>query len=196
MILERHVLSGCSGGGKSTLLTALADRGYDIVPEPGRQIVREQLEKGGDALPWLDARAFAECVIERAVAAFDAVESNPAPVFFDRSFLDAISFLEDRIGDLPRVLHDLIRERRYSERIFMVPPWREIFVNDSERQLGFEDAVAEYGRLLETLPGFGYVPVVVPKAPIDERVDFVLDAIAEFDRPGSAARPPAPRSFP
>ena len=37
------VVSGCSGGGKSTLLAELALRGYAVFPEPGRQIVKEQL---------------------------------------------------------------------------------------------------------------------------------------------------------
>lgn len=30
------VISGCSGGGKSTLLSELAARGYHVVHEPGR----------------------------------------------------------------------------------------------------------------------------------------------------------------
>jgi predicted ATPase len=38
------VISGCSGGGKSTLLAELAQRGYGVVEEPGRRIVREELD--------------------------------------------------------------------------------------------------------------------------------------------------------
>jgi hypothetical protein len=37
------VVSGCSGGGKSTLLVEMMRRGYQVYPEPGRQIVKEQL---------------------------------------------------------------------------------------------------------------------------------------------------------
>jgi predicted ATPase len=38
--LDRFVvISGCSGGGKSTLLAELARRGYRTVEEPGRRIV-------------------------------------------------------------------------------------------------------------------------------------------------------------
>ena len=32
------VISGCSGGGKSTLLSELGRRGYGTVEEPGRRI--------------------------------------------------------------------------------------------------------------------------------------------------------------
>ncbi len=45
------VLSGCSGGGKSSLLAELGRRGFATYEEPGRQVVKEQLLIGGDALP-------------------------------------------------------------------------------------------------------------------------------------------------
>jgi predicted ATPase len=41
---ERFVLiSGCSGGGKSTLLSALYDKSFATLPEPGRTTVQEKL---------------------------------------------------------------------------------------------------------------------------------------------------------
>jgi len=45
------VITGCSGGGKSTLLAELGRRGHRVFPEAGRQIVREQDWIGGDARP-------------------------------------------------------------------------------------------------------------------------------------------------
>lgn len=45
------VISGCSSGGKSTLLSELKGRGYTIVSEVGREIVQEQLAKGGHITP-------------------------------------------------------------------------------------------------------------------------------------------------
>jgi predicted ATPase len=36
------VISGCSGGGKSTLVAELARRGYASVEEPGRRIVEDE----------------------------------------------------------------------------------------------------------------------------------------------------------
>lgn len=48
------VLSGCSGGGKSTLIAEVARRGYRTFPEPGRLIVREQATLERPAFPWTD----------------------------------------------------------------------------------------------------------------------------------------------
>jgi predicted ATPase len=51
------VIPGCSGGGKSVLLAELGRRGYAVVEEPGRRIVREGMEGEGSALPWVDTAA-------------------------------------------------------------------------------------------------------------------------------------------
>ena len=62
------VISGCSSGGKSTLLTELLQRGYATVEEPGRRIVREELLGAGRALPWVDEIAFARRTVALALA--------------------------------------------------------------------------------------------------------------------------------
>jgi predicted ATPase len=60
------VISGCSGGGKSSLLEELGRCGYATVEEPGRRIVKEELRSGGTALPWTDGVAFARRCIALA----------------------------------------------------------------------------------------------------------------------------------
>lgn len=40
------------------MLTELGRRGYATVGEPGRRVVREELERDGSALPWTDLAAF------------------------------------------------------------------------------------------------------------------------------------------
>jgi len=45
------VISGCSGGGKSSLLAELARRDFATIEEPGRRVVREELASDGEAVP-------------------------------------------------------------------------------------------------------------------------------------------------
>jgi predicted ATPase len=61
------VMSGCSGGGKSTLLEELRHRGHAVVEEPGRRVVAEEIARGSDALPWTNLAAFARRAIEVAL---------------------------------------------------------------------------------------------------------------------------------
>jgi predicted ATPase len=75
------VISGCSSGGKSTLLAELSQRGHAVVAEPGRRIVQEELQCGGPALPWVDAAAFARRAIEMAIADRERARSLSGWVF-------------------------------------------------------------------------------------------------------------------
>lgn len=170
------VLSGCSGGGKSTLLAELARRGYAVVEEPGRRIVRDELSRGGTALPWSDAPAFIDRAIEMALDDRRAAEGHAGWVFFDRGLIDAISALEDMSGE--PALAEYGSLHRYHATVFLTPPWPEIYENDAERRHGFEQAKAEYSRLVRDYARLGYQTIEVPKRPVGERADFVLSRLA------------------
>jgi predicted ATPase len=169
------LITGCSGGGKSTLLAELAARGCAVVEEPGRRIVRAELAAGGRALPWVDAAAFAERAIHTALADRRAAASRAGWVFFDRGLIDAASALETLTGR--PVLRRLGAAHPYHRRVVLAPPWPEIFEGDAERRHGFEDGLAEYRRLEAALAALGYEVLALPRASVAERADFVLAAL-------------------
>lgn len=114
-------ISGCSGGGKSTLLGALAERGFTVAEEPGRRIVAEQRAAGReDALPWIDPIRFAQRAIEIALADREAARNAAGWVFFDRGLVDAAAALEYATGE-PQ-LERLCRDHRYHRTVFLTPP--------------------------------------------------------------------------
>jgi predicted ATPase len=169
------VISGCSGGGKSTLLAELAQRGYATVDEPGRRVVEQELQSGGDALPWLDPAAFARRALELAIADRAACRAQ-GWVFFDRSVVDAAAAIEHVTGEI--ALEALGRAYRYNECVFLAPPWPEIYATDGARRHGVAEAIAEYQRLATAYPGLGYEVMTLPKTCVAERADFVLATLA------------------
>jgi predicted ATPase len=170
------VISGCSGGGKSTLLAELARRGYGIVEEPGRRIVQEELARNGSALPWIDAAAFARRAIDMALADREAAQALRGWVFFDRGLIDAASALEHVTGEA--VVDRLGQQHRYHRRAFFTPPWPEIYATDPERRHHLDAALAEYDRLSHVYPALGYEVITLPKVGVHERADLVLRALA------------------
>jgi predicted ATPase len=160
------VISGCSGGGKSTLLAELARRGHTVVEEPGRRIVREGV------LPWVDGAAFARRAVAMALEDRAAAVGREGWVFFDRGLVDAAAAREHATGET--VLEPLGRAHRYHRRVFLAPPWPEIYVNDPERPHGFEAARAEYERLLTAYEGLDYEVSILPKVDVAARADFVV----------------------
>jgi predicted ATPase len=169
------VISGCSGGGKSTLLSELAGRGFMTVEEPGRRIIKDERANGGNALPWIDMTAFAHRALDLAIADRIAVEGKFGPIFFDRGWVDAVGALEHFAGE---PAEETARTAPpYHPVVFMAPPWPEIYAGDSERKHGFDDAVAEYDRLMQLYPRLGYTPALLPKIAVRDRADFILTAL-------------------
>jgi predicted ATPase len=174
------VISGCSGGGKSTLPAELGRRGHSVVEEPGRRIVIEEMNAKGAALPWVDAAAFARRAITMALANLTSAAASSGWVFFDRSLVDAAAALQDLTGE--PVLAALGRTHRYHRHVFLAPPWTEIYATDLERRHSLEAAVAEYFRLREVYPVYpslGYQVSILPKIGVAERADFVLSTLEE-----------------
>jgi len=174
------VISGCSGSGKSTLLGELSRRGYSVVEEPGRRIVLEEIEHEGTALPWVDMAAFLRRAVTMSLADRVFASTLKGWVFFDRGLIDAAAGLQYLTGEA--VVVTLGQKHPFYQRVFLAPPWPEIYTTDPERRHGFDFAVAEYSRLLEIYPALGYEVVILPKIEVTERADFVLDALAESER--------------
>jgi predicted ATPase len=164
------VISGCSGGGKTTLLSELHRRGFATVEEPGRRIVSEELRGDGAALPWVDGRAFARRAIAMALSDIAAVSTHGGWVFFDRGLIDAAIALA-HLGGAP--VHASIGIHRFFRHVFLTPPWREIYVNDDERPHGFTEAVEEYERLCAAYPSLGYEAIELPRISVAARADFI-----------------------
>jgi predicted ATPase len=167
------VLSGCSGGGKSTLLEELKRRGYGAMPEPGRLVVQEELACGGDGLPWANATRFIEHCAVKSMAFYDEALAIEGPVFFDRSPIDHDAGMTRHGLPFPQALTDALAYCRYHSTVFFTPPWEEIFTNDAERRHSFASAVAEYEGLLRTYPERGFRVVELPCHTVSERADFI-----------------------
>jgi len=169
------IISGCSGGGKSSILSELKCRGHNVVEEPGRRIIVEELKGGGTALPWSDLAAFAQRAItmslyDRAIAA-----ETQGLVFFDRGLIDAAAALQHASGTQVLTTYAL---ERYNRRVFVTPPWPEIYVNDADRRHTFHEAVAEHERLLAAFATLDYTVEVLPKVDIVKRAEIILEYFA------------------
>ena len=171
------VISGCSGGGKSTLLEELARRGYTVFEEPGRRIVNAGLQSQGIALPWSNPHAFLRRAADLALTDKAAIDEPDDWVFFDRGLVDAASGLQHLTGDNTAI--ELASTHRYHHRVFMAPPWPEIYVQDEERRHSIESAMAEYERLMHIYPALGYHVHVIPKTSVAERADHVLRVLGQ-----------------
>ncbi len=165
-----YVITGASGGGKSTLIAALSELGHSTFPEAALAIMREQKECGGNILPSGDRTVFMEAVLARSIEDYEKAKTLQAPVFFDRGIPEWSRFLcsgKERC-------HEATTRYRYATTVFVAEPWPEIYVCDHERAHSFERAARSYLPTISAYVEAGYEVCVIPKASVQERVAFIL----------------------
>ena len=171
MSADRFVMiSGCSGGGKSTLIEELAWRGHAVVREPGRRIIADVREGRGGALPWDDPAGFSRHAIAMSVADH---ESAHGLTFFDRGVVDAAVALLATAGG---AADDLVSRYRY-DRLFLAPPWPEIYEQDDDRRHSLAKALSDYDRVERAYLDAGYDPIILPRDTVAARADFVIESL-------------------
>ena len=127
------VLTGGPGSGKSTLIDALERSGFARSIEAGRAIIQDQVAIGGQALPWGDRLAFAELMLCREMRSHHMARAQTGPVFFDRGVPDVMGYLRPLGLKVPPHMERAAEVFRYNRRVFIAPPWPEIFRQDGER---------------------------------------------------------------
>jgi len=173
------VLTGGPGVGKTTLLKELQQLGFSVVPEDARRIIREQMEMNGDGLPWKNKRHYAELMLAASCSGYSEQlrKDQTRYVFFDRGIPDTLAYIAMEglaIGE------DCLREarlKRYHKKVFILPPWAEIYANDNERKQTWQEAENTFKIMKETYTKLGYETIEVPKTTVFDRAQFILKVL-------------------
>jgi predicted ATPase len=171
------IITGGPGSGKSALVDALSQEGIYTMPEAGRVIIQDQVAIGGKALPWSDRRAFADLMLSWELRSYREALRLNGPVIFDRGIPDVLGYLRLSNLSIPAHVERAAQVFRYHRRVFIAPPWAEIFKTDSERKQSFEEARATHEAMVESYSRLGYDLTQLPLDSVQERVRFVLGAI-------------------
>jgi predicted ATPase len=168
------VLTGPPGSGKTPIVRELMALGFTGVAEPAREVIAEQRAIGGDSVYDTNPRLFLNLMLSRAVADLRRMTGAPGPVFFDRGIPDLIGYAE--LFGLDASDAAIVADvHRYSDLVFVLPSWPEIYVTDSERRMTFEAAKAFGERVRSIYVELGYSVVDVPCDTVVARAQFILD---------------------
>lgn len=171
------VITGGPGVGKTTLLEQLQQRGYRCVPEVAREIIREQITRNGDALPWGNIPAYTRLMLTRSVDSYRENIPEEGILFFDRGIPDTLAYTHLTRQTIFPELQQASARYLYNSQVFILPPWAEIYHTDTERKQTYQEAVDTYNIMYSTYESLGYTLTIVPKATPEERAEFVLQQI-------------------
>src|SRR5262249_54911092 len=176
--MSRIVITGGPGAGKTTLLLALQARGYTIVGDSARAIIQERRRRGLSPRP--NAYEFVHETLRMDIENFVHHAATPGHVFFDRSVLDALCGLDLVTPLNESELSMWLSKYQYCSKVFLLPPWKAIYVNDAERDHTFEHAESVNSITQEWYRRCRYQLIEVPKASVAERCTYVLQALANI----------------
>jgi len=174
---EIIVITGGPGTGKTTIIDQLIEQGHTCYPEISRAITLEAKKEGFEQLFLEKPLLFSELLLEgRKKQLQSAIIESAETVFLDRGIPDILAYMH-YIGDsYPSFFDQACKDFTYS-KVFVLPPWKEIYISDEARYENFEQATLIFNHLKETYQTYGYQLIEVPKGSIQERVNYILNEL-------------------
>lgn len=145
--------------------------------EISREVTRKAQEEGIEQLFLINPILFSEKLLEGRLAQFEAAEECSAEtLFYDRGMPDVTAYMDFVQTHYPVNFEDTCLENKY-DVVFVLPPWKEIYIQDNERYESFEQAENLFQFLKEGYKKYGYEVYEVPTASIQSRVEYILDVV-------------------
>ncbi|HID4046797.1 TPA: AAA family ATPase [Pluralibacter gergoviae] len=174
----RTIITGGPGAGKTTLIEALAQRGFAVSDESGRAVIRAQMSIGGCGVPWRNPQRFAGLMLARDIRAWHRSSGASAPVFYDRGIPDIAGYLTLCGYPIPPRLTEAISRYRYATDVIILPPWRDVYAQDNERKQSWQEAVETWKAMAATYEQHGYRLTTLPPAPPAARAAQAMEIIS------------------
>lgn len=147
----RVIVTGGPGVGKTTMLRELGALGCTVVEESAREVIRERLGRGQTPRP--EPREFAAELMRRDRAKYQNTHGERSPVFFDRCLVESVAMAHEAGLLSGSQVAAASRDLKFWPLVFVLPPWREIYANDAEREHPFEHCQAVHAALVRWSAG-------------------------------------------
>lgn len=173
------VITGGPGFGKTALINELRLKGYLCSGEFARDTIEKQQRIGGELLPWKKPKQFQEEILRLRKDFYESVPDQTL-AFADRGIPDQLAFAHYKGFGVPQILKASAEKYRYAQKVFVTPPWPEIFVNDSIRSETYDEATFIHQSVLDIYHQLDYQIIELPLFSVNERLAFILQIIKTY----------------
>lgn len=173
---KKVIITGAAGTGKTTLIDALRERGFNCLEEVSRNWINRQLSIQGDAVPWNNVKAFSDGCLKES---YRVLEEEDEAAFCDRSPLDYHVHLLVRNETLDAATKTIPIQSQFETVVFYCPVWEAIYKQEPQRPEPFEHQLNVDKVTRWVYRDAKFELVEVPKVSVSERVSFVLHHLGE-----------------
>ena len=184
MNTKRIVITGGPATGKTAIIDYLRSNGFVCFEEVIRKLTAAAKDSGdikeihSNPIALVsDSEKFNHTLIKLRIDDFLASEHlDTNSYFFDRGMPDVLAYMSYFNQPIKKELVDICKKYIY-DKMFLLPPWEDIFTDDEERFETFDQATDIYHHLRDTYKSFGYKVIEVPFGTIEDRAQFILKGI-------------------
>ncbi|WP_103068622.1 AAA family ATPase [Aquimarina sediminis] len=184
MISKRILITGGPGTGKTSIINKLEEGNFFCFHEIIRSMTQEAL-KSNDSTTIVsnpivsvsDPYHFNLQILNGRIDQFEeGASQNDHLLFYDRGIPDVLAYMNYFDQPIDDYFINACKKHIY-DQVFLLPPWKEIYISDGERYESYEQATEIHHSLLDIYRQFGYNCFEVPFGSIEERYDFIIKNI-------------------
>ncbi|NNF18380.1 MAG: ATP-binding protein [Flavobacteriaceae bacterium] len=181
---KKIVITGAPGTGKSSVIDQLEEWGYFCFHEIIRTMTLEAKKSGKNSKQITNPLAFVDDPYQfnlqllkgRLTHYQEGSALDHELVFFDRGIPDVLAYMDYFGQEYDKHFLQTASNHRY-DTVFLLPPWKEIYVTDNERLETFDEAVALHHALQDRYQALGYDTRIVPEGTVEERTELILETL-------------------
>ncbi len=181
---QKIVITGAPGTGKTSIINKLEEDRFFCYHEIIRDFTFEAKQNSdadtfkSNPLTFVkDPFEFNTKILNGRIDQYLASHKNENNlVFFDRAIPDVLAYMDFFKQEYTAPFTKACEEHVYT-KIFILPPWEEIYISDNERLESFEEAKQIHYHLEDTYRRYNYDIEMVPFGKVEDRVAFVLNSI-------------------
>jgi predicted ATPase len=177
--MQRFILTGAPGSGKTAILRQLELDGFGVVEEAATDVIALRQSQGiGE--PWMQARFIDDVAdlqvqrMERASRAPDAIQFHDRSVVCTQALARYLEIPEP--ARLTQALEQIVQEQLFEKTVFFVSAFGFV-TSTAARRISFEEAV-RFGQMHEdAYRALGFELVFVSPGSVHDRAAAMLAAV-------------------
>jgi len=170
------VITGGPCSGKSSIISALKNRGFRTVSETAREVIADR--HLDNSMTKEDAISIQRDIILRQIEKEKIIDGSFETYFLDRGAIDIYGYYMHLAGSIPDDLKNIFLER-YG-MVFMLEPLK--FIKDDIRREDDAEALELHRRIMHEYRSRGYDIINVPVMDLNKRVKHILLMVEDLKK--------------